>query len=54
MHLSCALPHMYIVFQETDQPRHALKRVFQVYGCVVTARDMVEPKDPMKVFDKVS
>ncbi|XP_061361487.1 alpha-aminoadipic semialdehyde synthase isoform X1 [Gastrolobium bilobum] len=37
---------------DTDQPRHSSKRVFQVYGCVVTAQDMVEPKDPMKVFDK--
>ncbi|ESW26524.1 hypothetical protein PHAVU_003G126300 [Phaseolus vulgaris] len=38
--------------KDTNQPRHASKRVFQVYGCVVTAQDMVEPKDPMKVFDK--
>ncbi|KHN17770.1 Alpha-aminoadipic semialdehyde synthase [Glycine soja] len=37
---------------DPDQPRHASKRVFQVYGCVVTAQDMVEPKDPVKVFDK--
>ncbi|CAL0306925.1 unnamed protein product [Lupinus luteus] len=37
---------------DTDQPQHPSKRVFQVYGCVVTAQDMVEPKDPMKVFDK--
>ncbi|XVF35223.1 hypothetical protein REPUB_Repub18cG0127000 [Reevesia pubescens] len=28
------------------------KRVFQVYGCVVTSRDMVEHKDPSKIFDK--
>ncbi|XP_057506464.1 alpha-aminoadipic semialdehyde synthase-like isoform X1 [Actinidia eriantha] len=28
------------------------KRVFQVYGCVVTCQDMVEPKDPTKPFDK--
>ncbi|KAK7265501.1 hypothetical protein RJT34_33121 [Clitoria ternatea] len=37
---------------DTDQPRHGSKRIFQVYGCVVTAQDMVEPKNPMKVFDK--
>ncbi|KAE9602514.1 putative oxidoreductase [Lupinus albus] len=37
---------------DTDQSQHPSKRVFQVYGCVVTAQDMVEPKDPMKVFDK--
>ncbi|KAI4344673.1 hypothetical protein L6164_011872 [Bauhinia variegata] len=36
-----------------DQSAHRSKRVFQVYGCVVTAQDMVEPKDPMKVFDKI-
>nr|GMD41323.1 alpha-aminoadipic semialdehyde synthase [Ipomoea batatas] len=29
------------------------KRVFQVYGCVVTCQDMVEHKDPSKSFDKV-
>ncbi|RZB72029.1 Alpha-aminoadipic semialdehyde synthase [Glycine soja] len=37
---------------DKDQPRHASKRVFQVYGCVVTAQDMVEPKDHVIVFDK--
>ncbi|CAJ1940610.1 unnamed protein product [Sphenostylis stenocarpa] len=37
---------------DTNQTRHASKRAFQVYGCVVTAQDMVEPKDPTKVFDK--
>ncbi|MBA0568185.1 hypothetical protein Golob_005694 [Gossypium lobatum] len=28
------------------------KRVFQVYGCIVTSRDMVSHKDPSKTFDK--
>lgn len=28
------------------------KRVCQVYGCIVTCQDMVEPKDPSKLFDK--
>ncbi|KAJ1418760.1 Saccharopine dehydrogenase, NADP binding domain [Sesbania bispinosa] len=37
---------------DTNQSRYASKRVFQVYGCIVTAQDMVEHKDPMKVFDK--
>ncbi|KAI4335142.1 hypothetical protein L6164_013815 [Bauhinia variegata] len=36
-----------------DQAAHRSKRVFQVYGCVVTAQDMVEHKDPTKVFDKI-
>ncbi|PKU73836.1 Alpha-aminoadipic semialdehyde synthase [Dendrobium catenatum] len=29
------------------------KRVFKVYGCVVTSQDFVEPKDPTGTFDKV-
>ncbi|PPS11406.1 hypothetical protein GOBAR_AA09236 [Gossypium barbadense] len=28
------------------------KRVFQVYGCIVTSCDMVSHKDPSKTFDK--
>ncbi|XP_019455443.1 PREDICTED: alpha-aminoadipic semialdehyde synthase [Lupinus angustifolius] len=44
------LPDLHKV--DTDQPQNPSKRVFHVYGCVVTAQDMVEPKDPMKVFDK--
>lgn len=35
------------------QSAKSLKRVFQVYGCVVTCQDMVEPKDHAKHFDKV-
>ncbi|CAL5199116.1 unnamed protein product [Lathyrus oleraceus] len=38
---------------EANKARHGSKRIFQVYGCIVTAQDMVEPKDPMNVFDKV-
>ncbi|GAY37559.1 hypothetical protein CUMW_029960 [Citrus unshiu] len=30
------------------------KRVFQVYGCVVTSENMVEPKDSSRAFDKVN
>lgn len=30
-----------------------MKRTFQVYGCVVTSKDMVEPNDPNKTFKKV-
>ncbi|MED6223756.1 hypothetical protein PIB30_077175 [Stylosanthes scabra] len=37
---------------DADHLHHPSKRVFQVYGCVVTAKDIVEPKDPTKVFDK--
>uniref|UniRef100_A0ACD5YPA7 Uncharacterized protein n=1 Tax=Avena sativa TaxID=4498 RepID=A0ACD5YPA7_AVESA len=28
------------------------RRAFQLYGCVVTSRDMVSPKDPSRCFDK--
>lgn len=28
------------------------RRAFQLYGCVITSRDMVSPKDPSKCFDK--
>ncbi|RYR77334.1 hypothetical protein Ahy_A01g001768 isoform A [Arachis hypogaea] len=37
---------------DADHLHHPSKRVFQVYGCIVTAKDIVEPKDPTKVFDK--
>jgi len=30
------------------------KRVFQLYGCVVTSRDMVSHKDPTRHFGKVT
>ncbi|KAF7837603.1 alpha-aminoadipic semialdehyde synthase [Senna tora] len=46
----CRLPDLHKV--GNDKSAHASKRVFQVYGCIVTAQDMVEPKDPAKVFDK--
>ena len=29
------------------------KRIFKVYGCVVTSKDMVEPKDSNRTFNKV-
>ncbi|KAG9144913.1 hypothetical protein Leryth_024026 [Lithospermum erythrorhizon] len=29
------------------------KRIFHLYGCTVTCQDMVEHKDPSKIFDKV-
>jgi alpha-aminoadipic semialdehyde synthase len=40
--------------RDHTQPARASKRVFQVYGCVVTCQDMVKHKDPTKVFDNVS
>lgn len=38
---------------KNSQPARKSKRVFQVYGCVVTSQDMVEHKDSTKAFDKV-
>ncbi|KAK9131564.1 hypothetical protein Sjap_012051 [Stephania japonica] len=37
---------------EHAQHVRSSKRVFHVYGCVVTCKDMVEPKDPTSKFDK--
>lgn len=47
------LPELFEVARDLIQPARTSKRVFQVYGCVVTCQDMVEHKDPSKVFDKV-
>ncbi|GER41742.1 bifunctional lysine-ketoglutaratereductase/saccharopine dehydrogenase [Striga asiatica] len=56
------LPHTFVepsklpdLFEANDHTheRRTSKRVFQVYGCVVTCEDMVEHKDPNKVFDKL-
>ena len=40
--------------RDLNQPAQTSKRVFQVYGSVVTCQDMVEHRDATKVFDKVS
>ncbi|XP_059431759.1 alpha-aminoadipic semialdehyde synthase [Corylus avellana] len=49
---SSRLPELFEVARDLTQPARASKRVFQVYGCVVTCQDMVKHKDPTKVFDK--
>ncbi|KAJ0981012.1 hypothetical protein J5N97_009267 [Dioscorea zingiberensis] len=56
------LPHTFVdagqlpcLFKQAGDLAHSsqtTKRVFQVYGCVVTSQDMVAPKDPTKMFDK--
>ncbi|RZC91557.1 hypothetical protein C5167_027620 [Papaver somniferum] len=55
------LPHTFVdplrlseISQGGDVARNTSisKRVHQVYGCVVTSRDMVEHKDPTRTFDK--
>ncbi|KAK9274571.1 hypothetical protein L1049_021820 [Liquidambar formosana] len=47
------LPELFGKARNLMQPARTSKRVFQVYGCVVTCQDMVENKDLAKVFDKV-
>ncbi|XP_022888117.1 alpha-aminoadipic semialdehyde synthase [Olea europaea var. sylvestris] len=47
------LPGLFETAKDTTELGRATKRVFQVYGCVVTSQDMVEHKDPSKFFDKV-
>lgn len=47
------LPELHGTAKELPPKRPSSKRVFQVYGCVVTCQDMVEHKDPLKSFDKV-
>lgn len=47
------IKHFHSQGRNLNSPVRTSKRVFQVYGCVVTSRDMVEHKDPSKTFDKV-
>ncbi|KAM5547089.1 alpha-aminoadipic semialdehyde synthase [Rosa sericea] len=46
------LPGIFGTAKDAAQLTRTSKRVFQVYGCVVTCKDMVEHKDPKKSFDK--
>ncbi|OVA02128.1 Saccharopine dehydrogenase / Homospermidine synthase [Macleaya cordata] len=46
------LPELSKMGGDLAQHTSTSKRVFQVYGCVGTCQDMVEPKDPTKKFDK--
>lgn len=55
------LPHTFVdaeklpeIFQARNLSKQSqsTKRVFQLYGCVVTSRDMVSHKDPTRQFDK--
>ncbi|PRQ49379.1 putative oxidoreductase [Rosa chinensis] len=46
------LPGIFGMAKDAAQPTRTSTRVFQVYGCVVTCKDMVEHKDPKKSFDK--
>ncbi|CAL4967339.1 unnamed protein product [Urochloa decumbens] len=55
------LPHTFIdaeklpeisAVRNTSKQSQSTKRVFQLYGCVVTSRDMVTHNDPTRSFDK--
>ncbi|KAJ4792712.1 Lysine ketoglutarate reductase/saccharopine dehydrogenase [Rhynchospora pubera] len=53
------LPHTFVgvdqlpeLYMGTDKNSKSTKRVFQVYGCIITSQDMVAPKDPTKSFSK--
>ncbi|KAK6147532.1 hypothetical protein DH2020_018444 [Rehmannia glutinosa] len=46
------LPDLFEMARDHTQDGRTSKRVYQVYGCVVTSEDMVEHKDPNKFFDK--
>lgn len=46
------LHELYAKAKDKSQPVRTSKRIFQVYGCVVTSRHMVENNDSTKVFDK--
>lgn len=46
------LPGIFGTAKDAAQPTRTSRRVFQVYGCVVTCKDMVEHKDSTKAFDK--
>ncbi|OMO67078.1 Saccharopine dehydrogenase / Homospermidine synthase [Corchorus capsularis] len=47
------LPELFGKGKNVSSHGRTSKRVYQVYGCVVTSRDMVEHKDASKTFDKV-
>ncbi|KVH94024.1 alpha-aminoadipic semialdehyde synthase-like [Cynara cardunculus var. scolymus] len=50
---SSRLPALFDTAGDLPESRHASRRDFQVYGCVVTCEDMVEHSDPFEVFHKV-
>ncbi|KAL9261363.1 Alpha-aminoadipic semialdehyde synthase-like protein [Drosera capensis] len=47
------LPELFEAARGLSPSSRTAKRTFQVYGCVVTSQDMVEPNDPSKTFNKV-
>ncbi|XP_058108760.1 alpha-aminoadipic semialdehyde synthase [Magnolia sinica] len=47
------LPKLFGMAGDVSHPSQTSRRVFHVYGCVVSCQDMVSPKDPSKRFDKI-
>ncbi|CAB4298351.1 unnamed protein product [Prunus armeniaca] len=47
------LSELFGMAKDVAQPTLPSKRVFQVYGCVVTSKDMVEHIDSTTPFDKI-
>ncbi|KAL6274300.1 hypothetical protein ACE6H2_024992 [Prunus campanulata] len=47
------LPELSGTAKDAAQPTRSSKRVFHVYGCVVTSKDMVQHKDSTRAFDKI-
>ncbi|XP_070667454.1 uncharacterized protein [Malus domestica] len=46
------LPALFGSAKDAAQTTRKSKRIFQVYGCVVTSKNMVEHEDPTREFDK--
>ncbi|VVA10133.1 PREDICTED: alpha-aminoadipic semialdehyde [Prunus dulcis] len=46
------LPELSGTDKDAAQPTRSSKRVFHIYGCVVTSKDMVQHKDSTRAFDK--
>ncbi|KMT03434.1 hypothetical protein BVRB_8g191190 [Beta vulgaris subsp. vulgaris] len=46
------LPELFETAGSQNQHSRVMKRNYQVYGCVVTSKDMVESKDPNRTFNK--
>ncbi|KAJ6825393.1 alpha-aminoadipic semialdehyde synthase [Iris pallida] len=49
---ACKLPEIVGQAGDASEQTQRKRRVFQVYGCVVTCQDMVAPKDSTRIFDK--
>ncbi|XP_057538815.1 alpha-aminoadipic semialdehyde synthase isoform X2 [Amaranthus tricolor] len=46
------LPELFETVGCQNRSSRVSKRIFKVYGCVVTSKDMVEPKDSNRTFNK--